>query len=168
MDKATLIDNIRRRQAAIEQTIAPLSERQMTTPGVVGEWSIRDVLAHIGAWERTLLGRLQAAINNTTPLYSWVPDGPFFAEASDEDVDIINERFYQQNKGRSLQDVMSEFRRLPIQLMDAVQQLSEDDLTNSERFAWTQGQPLWKFIPGDSYEHIDEHLASIREWLKNL
>jgi len=59
--KAALIDNIRTKQTTMEQALEMLSEQQMTTPGVVGMWSIKDVVAHISACERIALARLQAA-----------------------------------------------------------------------------------------------------------
>ena len=156
--KAAIINNIRAEQAALEQVLAPLSEQQMTTPGVAGEWSIKDVLAHISAWERVLLARLQAMARKTTPVFSWAPGGPTFTELDEDDVDPINDEFYQHNKDRSLQDVLTESRTLPVQIVDALQKLSYDDL-----FAWAKGQPLDEYI--GTPEHIDEHLEGIQAWL---
>jgi len=163
--KAALIDNIRVSQAALEQLLEMLSEQQMTTAGVVGAWSIKDVLAHINAWERGVLGRLQAAAKNATPAFSWAPDEPLFTELSNADVDSMNDEIYQHNKNRSLQNVLTEFRTLAVRIVDALQPLSDDDLTDAQRFAWTFGNPLWRFVPGDTYEHVDEHLANIQTWL---
>lgn len=163
--KAALIDNIRTKQTAMEQALEMLSEQQMTTPGVVGAWSIKDVVVHINAWERVALGRLQAAAKNEMPALSWAPGEPTFTELSDTDVDSINHEFYQHNKDRSLQDVLAEFHELAIRLSDALQALSDDVLTDAQRFTWTFDRPLWNFIPGDSYEHVDEHLAEIQAWL---
>ena len=163
--KAALIDNIRTKQMAMEQALEMLSEQQMTTPGVVGAWSIKDVVAHISACERIALGRLQAAAKNAMPTVSWAPGEPTFTELSDTDVDSSNNEIYQHNKDRSLQDVLAEFNTLAIRLADALQELSDDVLTDAQRFTWTFDRPLWNFIPGDSYEHVDEHLAEIQAWL---
>ena len=53
-DKAELMARIDREWAALERTLALLSESQMTTAGP-GGWSAKDLLAHISAWERVLL-----------------------------------------------------------------------------------------------------------------
>jgi len=156
--KAAIIDSFRAEQAALEQVLAPLSEQQMTTPGVAGEWSIKDVLAHISAWERVWLARLQAAANHSEPLYSLTPGGPTFTELDEDDVDPINDEFYQHNKDRSLQDVLTESRTLPVQIVDALQKLSYDDLS-----AWAKGQPLDEYI--GTPDHIEEHLEGIQAWL---
>ncbi|MGB8343373.1 MAG: ClbS/DfsB family four-helix bundle protein [Ktedonobacteraceae bacterium] len=165
--KAVLIDNIRTKQMAMEQALEMLNEQQMTTPGVVGAWSIKDVGAHISACERIALGRLQAAAKNTMPAVSWAPGEPTFTDLNDDDdnVDSSNNEIYQHNKDRSLQDVLAEFHTLALRIVDALQELSDDVLTDAQRFTWTFGNPLWRFIPGDSYEHVDEHLAAIQAWL---
>jgi hypothetical protein len=49
--------------------------------------------------------------------------------------------------------------------MDIVQAMPEDDLINPGRFAWSQGRPLWLLVAGDTYEHYQEHIAQIQEWL---
>ncbi len=168
MDKSTLIDTIRRSQAAMEQAIAPLSEQQVTNPGVTGEWSIKDILAHIVTWERVLLDRLRAAASDTTPTFASFPDGPQFAELTEADIDRINDQFYRQNKDRTTRDVLTEFKAISPQIVEIVQMLPEDDLLNPQRFAWAKGQPLWEYVSGDTYEHIDEHLDSIQTWIRNV
>ncbi len=36
----------------LEAVIARFSDEELTTPGKVGDWSLREVLAHIAAWDR--------------------------------------------------------------------------------------------------------------------
>jgi len=49
--------------------------------------------------------------------------------------------------------------------LDIIQAMSEEDLFNSGRFAWAEGEPLWQVIAGDTYEHYQEHQKQIQEWL---
>lgn len=43
--------------------------------------------------------------------------------------------------------------------------MDDADLFEKQRFAWMKGNALWQLIAGDTYEHYDEHLPSIRDWL---
>jgi hypothetical protein len=43
--------------------------------------------------------------------------------------------------------------------------MHEEELISPQRFAWTQGSPLWQLVAGDTYEHYQEHRAQIQEWL---
>ena len=57
--KAVLLDNIQAEYNRLESLLAPLSEEQLTTPGVNGPWSIKDNIAHLTAWQDYLLHQLQ-------------------------------------------------------------------------------------------------------------
>ena len=52
--KAELLGRIRREHAALEQTIARLSDDQMLA-AAEHDWTVKDLLAHITAWEQVTL-----------------------------------------------------------------------------------------------------------------
>lgn len=157
MDKARILDEMYTKFAALENILAPLDETQMTREGVIGDWSIKDVLAHITAWQHRLLVWLHAATQNEEPAISG-PD-------SDEEMDRLNEQFYEENKSRPLDDVLAGFRATYLQIVNDVQVLNDEDLTDPHRFTWMKGNPLWYVVAGDTYEHYQEHSGSIQEWL---
>ena len=103
MDKSILLHEMSNGYTALENSLAPLNQAQMTTPGVNGDWSIKDILAHLNAWQDYLVMRLQAAARNEVPAIQGV--------LSDEDegntVDRLNARFYEENKSRSLDEVLA-------------------------------------------------------------
>ena len=47
MTRHDLLDQIRSERGFLEETLARLTHAQMLLPGVVGEWSVMDALAHI-------------------------------------------------------------------------------------------------------------------------
>lgn len=157
MDKATLLDNMSAGHDALEKILTPLSEAQMTVPGVNGEWSIKDVLAHLAAWQHRTLDRLHAAARNEKPGLPGI--------STEEEMNKLNEQFYEENKSRPLAEVMADLRRTHLQMLDAVQALSDESLTDPHRFAWLEGTALWELVAGNSYDHISEHIEPIREWL---
>jgi len=53
-----------RRSRAILATLTP---EQMTRPGALGDWSAKDVLAHLYEWEQMVLGWLAAGQRGQTP-----------------------------------------------------------------------------------------------------
>lgn len=50
-----------------------LSDADLTRAGVDGAWSVRDILAHIAAWDRQVALALEAWLDGTTPPHA-VPD----------------------------------------------------------------------------------------------
>ena len=51
MDKQQLLKKLEKAWAAIKESYAGLSDSQLTEPGVMGNWSVKDILAHVTTWE---------------------------------------------------------------------------------------------------------------------
>ena len=51
MKKEQLLGKIDVAWSALQESYAGLSESQLTEPGVTGEWSVKDILAHVTTWE---------------------------------------------------------------------------------------------------------------------
>ncbi|MBO0794662.1 MAG: ClbS/DfsB family four-helix bundle protein, partial [Ktedonobacteraceae bacterium] len=130
-----------------------LSEEQLTTSGVNGAWSIKDNIAHLTEWQKYLLEKLKAA-NAGVQMVDLYPD-----MGEDE----INEFFYQRNKSRPLADVLAEFRAVSLQVVEAVEQTSEDILNGP--LPWPTEDIVANNIMGNTYEHCEEHSQIIRDWL---
>lgn len=158
MDKAQVLEKMQTERADFEELLAPLSEEQLCQNTLEDGRSIKDILAHLAAWERRCAGWI------ATGLRGEMPERPE-PGATWEDIDRINERTFQENRERSLQDVQQDSRQAYQQLLEQVQALSEEDITNPNRFVWTEGELLTWYIASNSYEHYLEHTEQIRVWL---
>lgn len=156
MDKNGVLDAMHKRYRELDALISPLSEKQLTIPGVNGAWSIKDVVAHLTSWNRFALAALQAAVQGNEPVYP--------VDISLDD-DVVNEQFYQANKLKPLNEVRSEFRVTFLQMIEAIEALSEEALFDPQRFSWRNGRPLYLIVLGSGYGHYEEHIEQIRAWL---
>ena len=160
MDKATLLDTIQIEYARFESLIAPLSETQLCDASLEGQWSVKDVMAHIAIWEQICARWLAEFLRGETPRPS---------ERLDQH---SNERIYLENRDRSLPEVRELFHSAHQQFLHEVnlltQALSEEDLNASHRYAWTESWPGYSLISAiadNSYEHYQDHAQQIRRWL---
>ena len=151
---------MRAKYAALEEILTPLDDTQMTTAGVNGDWSIKDIMAHITSWHHRLLGQLHVAMRNEKPTLPGI--------TTDEEMHMLNEQFYQENKTRPLSEVLNDFHTSYRQIVESVQSMNEEDLIDPQRFAWMRGDPLWYLVAGDTYEHYLEHSQPIKDWLAKL
>ncbi len=55
MDKQQLLKRLEKAWAAIEESYDGLSDSQLTEPCVIGNWSVKDILAHVTTWEEERL-----------------------------------------------------------------------------------------------------------------
>jgi hypothetical protein len=155
--KAALLADINDSYTKFKAQLAPLSEEQLTTPGVNGTWSIKDNIAHLSAWLKVLLARLLAARDNT----HYEEDA-----IAGLDVDTGNEQLYQQNKTRSLSDVLTEFDTMHQQVVQTLESMTDEQINQPQD--WLGGRPVLDYIPGDTVEHYEEHGQIIQAWLDRV
>jgi uncharacterized damage-inducible protein DinB len=154
MTLATFFDSLRSGRAEWDALLAQIGADRMTQPGVEGDWSIKDIIAHITWHEREMLGVLRARALIGSELWS-LP------------TDERNAAIFEQNKDRALDDVLEESRQIFPQLLEVAEGLSDEELNDPRRFA---GMPEewspWELVASNSYTHYPDHIASIRAWLE--
>ncbi len=163
MDKTSLINMIQTEFAQFESLIAPLSEEQLCKVPFKGEWSIKDIMAHIAVWEQICTRWLDECARGETPHPS-------------ERVDIeSNDRIYRENRDRPLAEVQELFHQAHQQFLHQVDllflTLPEEEINASHRFAWTEAWPgssLIAVIADNSYEHYYDHAQQIRNWFAKI
>src|SRR3954452_6011288 len=98
MDKQELLERIEREADLWEVFLSEVGEERMEQPGAAGEWSFKDVVAHLSAWRANTLARLRAARQDQTPSSQFWPAG--WDEENDKDLEKINEWIYKENCDR--------------------------------------------------------------------
>jgi hypothetical protein len=155
MDATELAALIRATSIQLELLIARLTVAQMNQAGAVGAWSVKDVLAHIAFWERYATGVVKAALGGETPQLD--------AEDSTESRNAsVVAQYYLASMGA----VIASWNEAREELLDQIEELSEADLNDPERFAWNEGRTLLERIASNSYEHEQEHIEQIRAWIQ--
>lgn len=158
-NKTELLDTMRNGYAAFEAFLSPLDERQWTTPGVNGDWSIKDVLVHLTTWQERMARRLEG-IARGEDMARFEP-----AITNEEEMNRFNDATFIANRARPLAEVQTAFRASFQHLLTAVEALDESVLFEKERFAWLKGEPLWTNVGGNSFWHYEEHTQTIEAWL---
>jgi len=154
-DKAELLASIEAGYDQLEALLAPLTEEQMTIPGVNGSWSIKDNLAHLAAWQSYQAARQEGALSGIKP-----PDPVPGIETEDE----INEHYYQLNKDRPLAEVLADFRTSYQRVLAATEALSWEAL--NAPFPWADNDiPVGAYTMGNTYGHYEMHGELIQYWL---
>jgi hypothetical protein len=151
MDKLELVAMLRTGHDRLASSIAALSDDELALPAQ-GDWTRRDVVAHIEWWERHSTLVIAAAREGRDPFRR---DEPF-------DLDARNEQVFRENLGRSAADVRAGEAAAWEELLDALASVEAEDLFDPGRFAWSDGTPLVEIIRGDTDRHWGEHLPHLR------
>jgi uncharacterized protein (TIGR03083 family) len=153
MNKGQLLETIQKEREAFEACFADLTPEQMTPPGVMGEWSVKDILGHIATWEAWLVTLLYSIERGVTPKLP-----------RSSDVDKINAQSVAEQRDRPLERVLADFQAVHAQLLKRLGAVKERDLTDPMRFSWAKGKPLEEFVANNTYEHYAEHRPAIEVW----
>ncbi len=151
MTKPELLQAIQKGRTDFEATLARLTPEQMTAPGAMGEWSVKDILGHIGVWESRLVTILYAIEQGATPQ-------TFRTQA---EVDQANAESFAEQRDRPLDRVLADFHGVHKQLLKRLEAVEERDLNDPKRFKWMEDEPLEKLVAGDTFVHYAEHRPAI-------
>jgi len=141
ISKAQAIERLETERRRLEQNLAKLSQDDMIQPGVVGEWSVKDVLAHLTSWEQFFLDWYAADQHGEVPHppapgLTWKP----------KDLDILNRRIFVKHRDRSLSRILADFRNTHKRFMATVQAIPEKDIITKGRFAWIGRPAMYSWL----------------------
>lgn len=157
LNKSNIVSQMQIERRAFEATLGQVSESRMTTEAIIDAWTVKDILAHIIAWERELLEWLAIAAQGHRPDIplpgTWAPY-----------VQSFNDRAYADDRDRPLSEVLANFHQVYDQLLEELQQLPEDP-NDSLWSVWLNAEPPWELI-ADFAEHYREHGQQIQDWLR--
>ena len=157
MSVADLSALIRAASTRMELLVAQLSVAEINQPGAVGVWSVKDVLAHIAFWERYAVNILQAAVHGETPMLS-----------AEDETERKNASVVAQYYQRSLAAVISDWQQAREDLLEAIEDLADEDLNDPNRFSWNAGRSLLDRIAANSFGHEQEHIEQIQAWMQGV
>jgi hypothetical protein len=161
ISKGQVLAAIEREQDAWEALLAEVGEARMLAPGAMGEWTFKDLVAHITGWRARSLRRLEAAANGQPE-----PPPPWPADRQSDDE--INAWIHEVNRDRLLGEVIGESRESFARLAEIIQMLPDHALSDPTRFPWLEGQALGpEIVSGGFFSHYhDEHEPDVRRWLQ--
>jgi hypothetical protein len=132
----------------------------MSQPVLEGDWSIKDLLAHITWWEQHMLRTLQRGLRGepAIPLTSQTDD----AETALHD---LNAEIFTTNQARPPQEIVTDFQRSYQEVLRAMEALPDEHLADPTSLEAVLERELVPLIAGNTYGHYDEHVPVIRAWL---
>jgi hypothetical protein len=156
--KQQLIEDAQTERAALEKLLVTLTPEQMTQPNVVGEWSAKDVLAHLIEWEGMVMKWYEAGVKGKVPAvpseeYNWgkLPQ--------------LNHAIYLKHRDRSLADIQKEFNSSYKKIMKMIEAIPEKELFTRGQYTWTKNNLLAAYFNSATAAHYRWAKTEIRKGL---
>jgi hypothetical protein len=165
MKKSELLNWLREENRQWEAFLDQIGPARMDQPGVNGDWSMKDIVAHLTGWQPRLIGRILAAQRGEPePPPPW----PAHLQADDE----INAWIYEANRGRSVREVLDESNNLFQQLLAAIEGLPDEvriDEVRHDRAYYFVRLGDQRLPAGEFFDHFhDDHEPDVRAWLARV
>ena len=147
MNKLQLIEKLEKTWADFHQSYAGLAPEELVRPGVMGEWSVKDLLAHVSWWEEETLKHLPEVLQGIRPQrYSVLYGG----------IDAFNALMTEKWQALSLAETLKRVNATHAALIAYLQTVSEEPFTSASRFR--------RRLRLDTYGHYPIHAQAIRSW----
>lgn len=157
MNKAELLSWLQEEQQQWEAFLDQIGPERMDQPGVAGDWSIKDIIAHLTDWQPRQIARLQAAQRGEPE-----PPPPWPAHLQTDDE--VNAWIYAANQGRSVREVLERSQQVFQQQLAAIEGLPADIQIEPAYHIFQLGGQ--RFSASEFFDHFhDDHEADIRAWL---
>jgi hypothetical protein len=160
LGKRELLAEIERERIALDETLAPLKPRQMTKAGVTrGGWSVKDLLAHLVAWQQLNLGWYEAGRRGDVPA---MPAPGYTLR----DLPRLNQMLYRRHHRRSLAAIKRDYVTFHRRVVALIRSLPDAELVTVGRYAWTG--PSWvlsDYLRASTAAHYLWARKRIRSWL---
>ncbi|HZV51184.1 MAG TPA: DinB family protein [Candidatus Dormibacteraeota bacterium] len=141
-----LLRRLDRAWSAFTESYAGLPDEALLEPGAVGEWSVKDVMAHVSVWEEEALRYLPViAAGGTPPRY-----------AAQGGIDAFNTRMAERWRALSLEEVRRRLDETHRRLVDFIRSAPTEQLRSETR--------VRRRLRLDTYGHYALHANDIRAW----
>jgi hypothetical protein len=164
-NKTELLERMRAGREEWDALIAQIPDTARTEPALAGGWSVKDLIAHVAAFENWTAAQIRAANEGRAPtdkeLYG-VEEVTVDPEGWD--LDRQNAMIYARYKETPLAEVMTFSSQAFADLVAAVEAVADEDLARTGAQAWTGDTTLLEVIPGQSYAHYEHHADELRSF----
>ena len=126
--------------------VRSLSEAEISTPGTCGEWSVKDLIAHVAVWDSVAVEKIRDIVNGTIGELS--SDS---LETSDE----FNQRNAAIHSDTPLDVLTAAMLAAHQTLIEKLCQTSSQSNETLERIEWAAAE--------DTSKHYAEHESQIRQ-----
>lgn len=162
-NKDQILSTIRDEYERWQALLSGLSEEEIRARKLPGRLSIKDVMAHLMAWQQRSIERLQAAQDNREPDFAgWPPD---LSPESEEDLDKVNAWIFEKYRDHSWNEVYRGWRDGYMRFMKLGKAIPEDDYFDAEKYSWLAGYTLADVLVHSYLHHHKEHLEPLQAHL---
>lgn len=146
INKIHLLAESQKEFEALEEYLAGLEPDEMTRPGTLGEWAVKDVLAHLVEWQQMFFRWYEAGLRNEKPAvptegYKW------------SQLPALNQKIFETYRDCPLDEVMQMLQSSHQKTLSLIKTLSDEELTTPGLYRWMNQNTLIAYLAANTSSH---------------
>ncbi len=138
-----LIAELKSLQDEFIRIVQSLDKSIATKPGVCGEWSAREVVAHLSGWDKEVMRQFDLFLDGLD-------------KAIEHDIDEFNKQSVKEREHLSWNDTINELKKAHQQFYRKAKSIPEAEISNNDEYRdWMEVQ----------IEHYIHHIKQLKEWV---
>ncbi|MBI5965877.1 MAG: ClbS/DfsB family four-helix bundle protein [Chloroflexi bacterium] len=157
--KTQIVETAQKERAALEELLSTLTPEQMMKPDVIGEWAVKDVLAHLFEWEGMVMKWYEAGVKGKVPAvpsedYNW------------GQLPQLNHAIFLRHRDKPLAKIMKTFKASHKKIMKTIDNIPEKELFTRKIYKWANNNPLAAYFVSATSSHYRWARTEIRKKVK--
>lgn len=157
MTRDEVLQRFAAERAVFDTKVDAVPSARFEEAGAARGHSVKDIVAHVAAYEELIVERLRAARAGETTAFDRDRDG----------WEVFNDRIWAEAATRGAREVVEHARAVYADLIEEVSRLTDEELAGrvgvSEALddGWLAGRQLWELLGIDGFEHYPMHYEAL-------
>lgn len=159
IDKVHLLAESQKEFESLDEFLSGLELDEATRPGTLGEWSVKDVLAHLYEWQQMFFRWYEAGLRGEKPAvpaegYKW------------SQLPALNQKIFESYRDCPLHEIAELLRTSHQKTMALVKTLPGETLTTPGLYPWMNQNTLIAYLAANTSSHYHWARTEMRKGLK--
>lgn len=146
--KDEVIETIETSFTVFNRQLRRLDRKDFIRPGLIGNWSVKEMVAHIAAWQELCFTAILEILANIRPSINY----------NDELYDAFNEVVVEYSRRLTTKEVIQWFKQSNARLTSLISSLPKRELK--------EGTRIYEWIANSTWEHFVEHERELQRYLR--
>jgi len=143
----------------LDNLLKTLSDAQMVQSGVCEAWSVKDILAHLYAWQQMVLSWYRSGargedVKTPAPDLKW------------SQIPLLNQRIYEQYCTAPLSEIQAKLAASHAETLNTLKSIPDEALITAGFYKWTKSTTLLSYFVSCTSSHYHWAYDEVRKWAR--
>ncbi|MFX1513548.1 MAG: DinB family protein [Promethearchaeota archaeon] len=130
MDKSQVLQFFKIDHQKLVDVLARLTSDQMVDSSILSTWTVKDIIAHISAWNWEVIKQVKEVLSDKKPWYA------------DMTMEEFNEKEVKKRQNWPLKRILNEWKDSHDELIKCIENLTNSEWEYQSNHSWPEGERI--------------------------